>query len=81
MNDLLKNTDYIINKLLRRDARKEAKLILLLTTDKHRKEFINYYNDNKENICCMVLDTAKQELVSQKLLTQKETDSFGKIYF
>lgn len=67
-----------INIELREDVREEAKEILYLTTDKERSEFLEAHKEDKGNICCLILDYAKKELVKQGVLEQKETDAFGK---
>lgn len=53
----------IVNELLARDFRKEALVILDQTTDEKRAEFLKYWEKDSDNICCMVLDSIKDELV------------------
>lgn len=66
-----------INKEIREDLRYEAMTILLLTTDENRMEFLKYHREDKGNLCCLVIDKAKEELVKEKKLTQNENDGFG----
>jgi hypothetical protein len=67
-----------IRSEIRKDLYQEAKTILTLTTDKNREDFLQYHNENNGNICCLVLDFAKQELVKKKVMEQKDDDNFGK---
>ena len=67
-----------INVELREDVREEAKEILYLTTDKERNEFLEAHKQDKGNICCLILDYAKKELVAQGVMEQKDSDAFGK---
>ena len=54
----------IVNQLLAIDYRKEGLQILELTTDEKRNEFLKYWEkDDTHNICCLVLDSAKDKLV------------------
>jgi hypothetical protein len=63
---------------IRKDCWHEAKMILMLTTDKNRDDFLQYHNEDKGNICCLVLDFAKMELVKEKKMIQNDNDNFGK---
>jgi hypothetical protein len=63
---------------IRKDCWHEAKTILSLTTDKNRDDFLQYHKEDKGNICCLVLDFAKQELVKEKKMIQNDNDNFGK---
>jgi hypothetical protein len=63
---------------IRKDCWREAKTILSMTTDKNRDEFLQYHKEDNGNICCLVLDFAKMELVKEGVLEQKDTDKFGK---
>ena len=67
-----------IDKTLRKDVRNEAKEILSLTTDEERKNFMSAFEADKGNICCLILDFAKKDLVEAGKMTQKEDDVFGK---
>lgn len=56
----------IINKLLAREYRKEGLEILELTTENKRNEFLKYWKkDDTHSICCLVLDSAKDNLVKE----------------
>jgi hypothetical protein len=72
--DILKAVD----KTIREDAREEAKLILSLTTPDERQEFLECFWADEGNVCCLVLDYAKKQLVKDRKLEQKDTDAFGK---
>lgn len=63
---------------LQKDCWHEAKMILMLTTDKNREDFLQYHKEDKGNICCLVLDLAKQQLVKEKKMIQNDNDKFGK---
>ena len=58
--------------------RKEAREIIALTTDEIRNEFLKYHKEDNGNICCMVLDKAKYDLVNEGKLKLKDSDGFGK---
>lgn len=66
-----------INKEIREELRYEAMTVLLLTTDDNREEFLKYHREDKGNICCLVVDKAKEELVKEKKLKQNKNDGFG----
>lgn len=59
-------------------ARKEANQILELTTKGMRMEFLYYHHKDQGNICCLLLDKAKEELVKYGIMVQGEDDNFGK---
>jgi hypothetical protein len=63
---------------IRKDCWSEAKTILSMTTDKNREDFLDYHKEDMGNICCLVLDYAKQELVKEKKMIQNDNDNFGK---
>ena len=67
-----------INNEIAKEFRNEAKEIMLLTTEKHRKDFIMYHEQDSGNICCLVLDAAKQDLIKEGKLVLNEGDGFGK---
>jgi len=71
----------IVNDVIRKDLRAEAMTILSIASPFRINELTRYYNEGKENIVCMHIDTIKEELVFYKLMEQKETDTFGKKYF
>lgn len=73
-----RNIENIINELLREDVRKEATEILTKCSDERYNEFMDYYNDkSKHNVCCLVLDFAKKELVEKGQMEQNLSDDFG----
>ncbi len=77
-NNLMLEIEGILKKVIAKEYIEEARIILLLTNDKNRSDFVKYYNEDKDNVCCLVLDFAKRELVEQKVLMQHEDDAFGK---
>ena len=77
MEELNKAVDIEIKE----EAREEAKEILRLTTDWHRNDFLEYHKKDQGNICCLVLDRAKQYLVMEGKMVQGEDDNFGKPMF
>jgi hypothetical protein len=66
---------HIIEKLITKSAREEALEIINNSTKEERIEFLQYYYDNKENICCLVLDKIKDRLVEEKKM--KKGGRFG----
>jgi len=76
--DIIKKCEKIIDDEIVKDLRDEAKLIIGLTTDDIRNEFINYFDGKMVNICCLVLDKAKENLVKEGKLIQNKKDGFGK---
>ena len=73
----MKKLIEIVNIEIAEDYRKEAMEILQLTTNKHRNDFIEYHKQDNGNICCMVLDRAKYELIRNGKMTLKDGDVFG----
>jgi len=61
-----------------RDFHAEAKEIIKLGTDDDRREFLRYYEEDNGNICCLVLDRIKRDLVAQGIMEHKTEDAFGK---
>ena len=59
------------------EYRKEAIKILLLTTDEHRQDFVRKHKRDQGNICCLILDRAKYELVKEGKMNQNDNDGFG----
>jgi len=74
--DTLKRIRNAVRKEIRVDCRKEALKILELCDDKDREDFLKYHDEDKGNICCMVLDFAKKKLVEAGEMEQKEDDCF-----
>ena len=48
---------------IREECVEEALKILELSDNKSRDEFMAYHNDDKGNICCLILDKLKYELI------------------
>lgn len=71
--------DYIVDEVIRKEARDEAKLILRTASDEQMDEFIQYYKAKSFNICCMHLDTIKYKLVKDGKMIQNVNDCFGDI--
>jgi len=66
---------------IKEDARKEANQILKLTTKGMQLEFLYYHHKYQGNICCLVLDKAKEELVKNSIMVQGKDDNFGRSWF
>ena len=85
MNQYLsKITDELkkaIEDTIRKDLREEAFKILSFGSENDRNEFLEAYNNDKGNICCLILDYAKRDLVKQGIMEQKDTDGFGRFPF
>lgn len=60
------------------EFRAEANEIIDLGGEEIRNEFIGYFEKKQGNICCLVLDKAKQGLIKEGKLVSKDTDAFGK---
>ena len=73
---LFENCKKAVRKEIRKDCWKEAYEILSLCEEKDRQDFIKYHQEDKGNICCMVLDFAKGKLVKDGLMEQKPDDCF-----
>jgi len=69
--------EEIIQGLIKPEARQEALKIMTLASDKDLNEFIQYYNEKSYNVCCLIIDKVKTNLVEQNKLTQKPEDHFG----
>jgi len=76
--NLIKECKKAIRKEIAKQYYKESYLIIELTDDKNRNDFLKYHNEDKGNICCLVLDFAKQKLVTEGKLEQNKEDTFGK---
>ena len=66
-----------INDLIKQSARKEALLIMSLSSRKEQAEFFKYYKKESFNVCCLVIDKIKERLVAEGLLKLKKSDHFG----
>ena len=75
---LKKKLTEVIKDLIAKEYRKEALDIMTKTNDKRIGEFLYYYYSGLENTACMVIDSAKQELVKEKKMKQGKKDQFGK---
>lgn len=63
---------------IRKEFHYEAKEILMLASDNDRKEFLNYHKKNNGNICCLVLDKIKRNLIIDGKMSLNDGDGFGK---
>lgn len=75
---LLEKCNKAIEKEIAVEFREEAREVMKLTTEDIRKEFLEYYNEDKGNICCLVIDTAKRDLIAEGKLVANDDDAFGK---
>ena len=78
---LSKDLQKAVKSTIKKDLRHEAETILLFTTNENREDFLKYYNEGSGNICCLVLDFAKRELVKKNKMIQNDNDGFGKFPF
>ena len=76
--DLLAECKNGIEIEIAKEFRNEAIKIMELSSDDIRKEFIKYHNENNGNVCCLVIDKAKQILVKEGKMAMSENDNFGK---
>jgi hypothetical protein len=77
-----KEIKKIITKLIRVESRTEALEILDKASVEQVNEFFDYWNKGgQENVCCLVLDSIKIDLVKSGKMVKGENDSFGKINF
>jgi hypothetical protein len=67
----------MVNKEIAEEARDEAMLILDAARQSIREEFAYYHNCDDGNLCCLVLDLGKQQLVKEGKMVQRENDHFG----
>lgn len=67
----------ILKKLIAKEYRPEALNILLKSSKEKIGEFLYYYFANKSNIACLVIDSAKIELVKTGKMLLKKEDQFG----
>jgi len=74
---LKKKCKGAVKEQIAKEYRYEANMILILTTKKTRKEFLSYHKKDQGNICCLVLDKAKQNLVNVGVMVQRDKDGFG----
>jgi hypothetical protein len=81
MKNITAKINDAVEDTIREDLRNEALEILSLGTKADRRDFMTAYNDDKGNVCCLILDYAKKGLVKRGILEQKDTDEFGKFPF
>jgi len=74
---LPKEIKMAIRKELRQECRQEAIKILELADEKDRQDFLKYHQEDKGNICCLVLDFAKKKLIEAKKWEYNSNDCFN----
>jgi len=74
---LKKKCRKAVKEQIAKEYRYEANMILEVTSDVVRKEFLLYNKKDQGNICCLVLDKAKQNLVNEGVMVQRNKDGFG----
>jgi hypothetical protein len=74
---LLMKCRKAVRNEIAREYHKEAYEILDLTTENIRKEFLKYHEEDKGNICCMVLDKAKSDLITEGKMQDEINSAFG----
>jgi hypothetical protein len=67
-----------VRKEIAKQYHAEAKEIIKLASDEDRKEFLKYFREDKGNICCLVLDKIKRDLIAEGKWTMVDADAFGK---
>lgn len=70
----------MLNGLIRTEAVSESIEILTNCSETRFNEFLTYHNVGKGNLCCLVLDVAKSELVENGQILHSEEDWFGSPY-
>jgi len=71
--------EKIVNKLVAKEFRGEALKILFKSDAKRLGEFLYYYHSDSTNVACMVIDSAKNDLVKSGKMKQNDKDNFGKL--
>lgn len=71
--------ENIVNELIRKESRQEAIDILNLSNSDEKNDFINYYKNEKYNICCIIIDTIKDRLIGENKI--KPGGHFGNLTF
>jgi len=79
--NIIEKCELIIDMIIAKEYRDEAKQIIRLTTDKHRQDFLKYHRNDQGNICCLVLDTAMRDLISEGKIIPNEKHAFGNPLF
>lgn len=78
INDKLKiQLEKIVKKLIAKEFRDEALKILFKSNSKNIGEFLYYYYSDNTNVACMVIDSAKNDLVKSGKMKQNKKDHFG----
>ncbi len=77
-NKLKIQLEKIVKELIAKEHRDEALKILFKSDAKRIGEFLYYYYSDSTNVACMVIDSAKNDLVKSGKMKQKEKDNFGK---
>ena len=80
IDPLFENCKKAVRKEIRKDCWKESYEILRLCEEKDRQDFLKYHQEDKGNVCCLVLDFAKKKLVDAGKMEQKEGDCFKDLY-
>ncbi|MEN8119750.1 MAG: hypothetical protein ABFS35_05365 [Bacteroidota bacterium] len=71
----------IIDDVIKPEARQEALKIMNMASTEDLEEFNKYYDNERHNICCLIIDKVKTNLVKQNKLTQTPEDHFGGSFF
>lgn len=74
---LLENCKKAIKYEIAKEHHAEAFEIIELATDEVRREFLEYHEADKGNICCLVLDKAKRDLIAEGKLVYNPEAAFG----
>ena len=80
MNNIDKNVKEILKEVVRFESIFEAMTILTKCSEIRFNEFLTYHNIGKDNLCCLVLDVAKNELVESGEMIHNKEDWFGSPY-
>jgi CYTH domain-containing protein len=75
----IKKLYEIIDDVVRKDARDEAKEIADHMDDKDASDIEMYYNDDSGSIVCLHLDDVKHRLIKNGILSKKDNDQFGDV--
>lgn len=76
--NVLKDCETAITKEIAKEFREEANEIIRLASKEVRKEFLDYHKKGQGNICCMILDKAKRDLIAEGRMESNDDDAFGK---
>jgi hypothetical protein len=77
IDPLLEKCNKAIVKEIAKDHHEEAKEILQLSSEETRREFLSYHEKDQGNICCLVLDKAKRDLIAEGKLKYNPEAAFG----